>query len=255
MLLNIVLFLPNKSCTSNYCLNALLKLHFWPLFWSLLLLLPPPDHCFLKLPLLSHCPLTAWLPSLCPLKPGLPSCCPQKLQYPSHGPSSSGCSMGTESFLCCESCHFSCTSVTDAVGISKQTPCFLLKRTIPFTLESMSLPSCSLSSLQAQLMSDISVEHHKIMVTKPASELMKERWSTDMKPEMWARALAGLPRLPSPQSLGDTETKSLMACLLDTFIYFFKFYFIFKLYNIVLVLPNIEIAHNHDYFIILCFVL
>ena len=76
------------------------------------------------------------------------------------------------------------------------------------------------------------------LAAKPASELMKERWSTDMKPEMWARALAGLPRLPSPQSLGDTETKSLMACLLDTFIYFFKFYFIFKLYNIVLVLPN-----------------
>ena len=87
MLLNIVLFLPNKSSTSNYCLSALLKLHFWHLFWSLLLFLPPPDHCFLKLPLLSHCPLTAWLPSLCPLKPGLPSCCPQKLQYPSHGPS------------------------------------------------------------------------------------------------------------------------------------------------------------------------
>ena len=200
MLLNIVLFLPNKSSTSNYCLSALLKLHFWHLFWSLLLFLPPPDHCFLKLPLLSHCPLTAWLPSLCPLKPGLPSCCPQKLQYPSHGPSSSGCSMGTESFLCRESCHFSSTSVTDAVGISKQTPYFPLRKTIPFTLESMSLPSCSLSSLQAQLMFGISVEHHKIMVTKPASELMKEHWSIDMKPEMWSRAVPGLPSLPSPQS-------------------------------------------------------
>ena len=81
-LLNIVLFLPNKSSTSSYCPNALLKLRFWPLFWNLLLLLLSPDCCRLKLVLLSRCPL----------KPRLPSRCPQKLWYPSRGPSSSGCS-------------------------------------------------------------------------------------------------------------------------------------------------------------------
>ena len=74
-LLNIVLFLPNKSSTSSYCPNALLKLHFWPLFWNLLLLLPPPDRCPLKLLLLSRCPLTPQLPLRCPLKPWLPSLC------------------------------------------------------------------------------------------------------------------------------------------------------------------------------------
>ena len=72
-LLNIVLFLPNKSSTSSYCPNALLKLHFWPLFWNLLLLLPPPDRCPLKLPLLSHCPLTPQFPLCCSLKPRLHS--------------------------------------------------------------------------------------------------------------------------------------------------------------------------------------
>ena len=96
-LLNIVLFLPNKSSTSGYCPNALLKLRFWPLFWNLLLLLPPPDRCPLKLLLLSRCPLPPRLPSRCPLKPRLPSRCPRKLRYPSHGPSSSGCSVATES--------------------------------------------------------------------------------------------------------------------------------------------------------------
>ena len=131
-LLNIVLFLPNKSSTSNYCPNALLlsKLLskcFWPLLWNLLLLLPPPDHCPLKLLLLSCCPLTPRLPSCCPLKPWLPSCCPRKLWYPSHGPASSSCSVATESCQRCESCHFSRTSVTHAVGISKQTPCFPLR--------------------------------------------------------------------------------------------------------------------------------
>ena len=133
-LLKIVLFLPNKSSTSSYCPNALLKPRFWPLFWSLLLLLPPPDCCPRKLLLLSHCPLTPWLPLCCPLKPRLPSRCPRKLWYPSHGPSSSGCSVATESCQRCESCHFSCTSVTDAVGISKQTPCFPLRKIIHFTL-------------------------------------------------------------------------------------------------------------------------
>ena len=108
MLLNIILFLPNKSSTSNYCPNALLKLRFWPLFWNLLLLLPLPDCCPLKLLLLSHCPLM----------PRLPSHCPQKLWYPSYWPSSSGCSVATESCQHCESCHFSCTSVTEAVGMS-----------------------------------------------------------------------------------------------------------------------------------------
>ena len=72
----------------------------------------------LKLLLLSHCPLTSWLASCCPLKPQLPSHCPWKLRYPSYWPSSSGCSMATESCQHCESCHFSCTSVTEAVGMS-----------------------------------------------------------------------------------------------------------------------------------------
>ena len=110
-LLNIILFLPNKSSTSNYCPNALLKLCFWSLFWNLLLLLPPPDCRPLKLLLLSRCPLTSWLPSCCPLKPQLASHCPWKLRYPSCGPSSSGCSVATESCQCRESCHFSCVIV------------------------------------------------------------------------------------------------------------------------------------------------
>ena len=134
MLVNIVPLLPHKSSTSNYCLNALLKLCSWPLFRKLLLSLPPADHCPLKLLLLSHCPLTPWLPLCCPLKLWLPSCCPQKLWYPSRGPSSSGCSVARESCQYHESCHFPCISVTDAVGISKQTPCFPLRKTIHFTL-------------------------------------------------------------------------------------------------------------------------
>ena len=149
MFLNIVMFLPNKSSTSNYCPNALLKLCFWPLFPNLSLSLPPPDLCPLKLLLLSCCPLTPQLPSRCPLKPRLPSHCPRKLWYASCGPSSSGCSVATESCQRCESCHVSCTSVTDAVAISKQAPCFPLRKTDPFTLESISSPSCSLSSFQA----------------------------------------------------------------------------------------------------------
>ena len=127
LLVNIVLLFPDKSSTSSYCPNALLKLCFWPLFWNLLLLLPRPDCCPLKLLLFSHCPLTPRLLSRCPLKPPLPSCCPRKLWYPSRGPSNSGCSVATESCQRCESCDFSCTSVTDAVGISKQTPCFPLR--------------------------------------------------------------------------------------------------------------------------------
>ena len=137
-LLNIVLFLPNKPSASNYCPNVLLKLLFWPLLWNLLVLLPPPDCCPLKLLLFPHYPL----------EPQLPSRCPEKLWCPSCGPSSSGCSVATESCQHRESCHFSYTSVTDAVGISKQTPCFPLRKTIPFTLESISLPNCSLSSFR-----------------------------------------------------------------------------------------------------------
>ena len=98
LLPNTVLFLPHKSSTSNYCPNALLKLRFWPLFWNLLLLLPPPDRCPLKLLFLSRCPLKLLFPSRCPLK----------LRYPSRGPSSSGCSVATESCQRRESCHFSC---------------------------------------------------------------------------------------------------------------------------------------------------
>ena len=39
-------------------------------------------------------------------------------------------------------------------------------------------------------MFDISIEHCKIVVTKPASRLLKECWSTDVAPEKWARAAA-----------------------------------------------------------------
>ena len=106
-LLNIALFLPNKSSTSNYSPKALLKLRFWPLFWNLLLLLLPPDRCPLKLLLLSRCPVTARWPSRRPLKPRLPSRCPRKLQFSSGGPSRSGCSVATESCQCRESCHAS----------------------------------------------------------------------------------------------------------------------------------------------------
>ena len=70
---------------------------------EMLLLLPPPDRCPLKLLLLSRCPLAPRLPSRCPLKPRLPSRCPRKLRYPSRGPSSSGCSVATESCQCRES--------------------------------------------------------------------------------------------------------------------------------------------------------
>ena len=135
-LLNIVLFLPNKSPTSSYCPNALLKLHSWPLFWNLLLFVatswllrseaftsfPPPPDASAALALSSEG------------------------AYPSRGPSSSDGSVATESHQCRESCHFSCTSVTDAVGISKQTLCFPLRKTISFTLESIASSSCSLSS-------------------------------------------------------------------------------------------------------------
>ena len=149
LLVNIVLLLPDKSSTSNYCPTTLLKLYFWPLFWNLLLLLPPPDCCPLKLLPLWHCPLTPRLPSRSPLKPRWPSHCPRKLRYPSRGLSSSGCSAATESGPCRESRRSSCTSATDAVGVSKQTPCFPLRKTIPFTLESISSPSCLLSSFRA----------------------------------------------------------------------------------------------------------
>ena len=120
--------------TSNYGWNSLLKLHFWSLFLNWLFLLSSLDCYPVKLLLLSHCPLTPWFPQHCPLKPGLPSHCPWRLQYPPHGPSSSGCSIATENCQHHESCHFSCTSVTDAVGTSKQTPCFPLRKTIPFTI-------------------------------------------------------------------------------------------------------------------------
>ena len=109
MLLNMVMFFPNKASTSKYCLNALLKLCFWPLFWNLFLLLLPPDRCPLKLLLLSRCTLLPRLLSICPLKPQLPSRCPWKLQCGSRGPSSSGCSMATEICQGLESCHFSYT--------------------------------------------------------------------------------------------------------------------------------------------------
>ena len=45
----------------------------------------------------------------------------------------------------------------------------------------------------------ISVEHHKVMVTELASELIKERWSTDAAPERRAKAAARASAAPSPQ--------------------------------------------------------
>ena len=137
LLLNIVFFLPHKSSVSNYSLNALLELCFWLLFqsvtfvatsWSL------SSEASISF-LLSPGPLAD-----CSLQPGLPSHCSPKLPPPSQGLSSSGCSMATESCQCHESCHFSCTSVTDAVWISKQTPCFPLRKTISFTLYQYQYP-------------------------------------------------------------------------------------------------------------------
>ena len=76
----------------------------------------------------------------------------------------------------------------------------------------------------------ISIERHKITVTKPASELIKERWSTDMALEMWTRAAARASTGPFasisfsadclkwPIAVGGTESKSLMASLLEAFI-------------------------------------
>lgn len=88
--------------------NALLKLLFWPLFW--VLLLPPPERrCppwkFLLPP---RWPLKPLLPSRWPLEPLPPSRWPLKPPNPSRGPSSSGCSVATDSCQRRESCHFSC---------------------------------------------------------------------------------------------------------------------------------------------------
>ena len=117
------------------------------MFLNLLFLLSSPDRYPVKLLLLSHCPLTPWFPLRCPLKPGLPSRCPWKLQYPSRGPSSSGCSIATENCQHHESCHFSCTSVTDAVGTSKQTSCFPLRKTTPFTFFQTTIDKYKLMSM------------------------------------------------------------------------------------------------------------
>ena len=133
--------------TSNYGQNSSFKLHFQSLFLNLLFLLSSPDRYPVKLLLLSHCLLTPWFPLRCPLKPGLPSRCPWKLQYPSRGPSSSGCSIATENCQHHESCHFSCTSVTDAVGTSKQTSCFPLRKTTPFTFFQTTIDKYKLMSM------------------------------------------------------------------------------------------------------------
>ena len=147
MLLNMVMFFPNKASTSKYCLNALLKLCFWPLFWNLFLLLLPPDRCPLKLLLLSRCTLLPRLLSICPLKPQLPSAVLGScnvapvvlLALVAPWPQKSARALN----------HATFPILTDSVGISKQTLCFPLRKTIPFTLESISSPSCSLSSFQA----------------------------------------------------------------------------------------------------------
>lgn len=67
----------------------------------------------------------------------------------------------------------------------------------------------------------ISMEHRRTMVTKPACELIRERWSTDVAPEMWARAAARASTAPFssisfsadclkwPMAVGGTESKSL----------------------------------------------
>ena len=71
----------------------------------------------------------------------------------------------------------------------------------------------------------ISIEHYKIMVTKPASELLKLTWHRISGPGL----LLGLPGLPSPQSASrltarsdrgqwEAESQSLMASLLEAFI-------------------------------------
>ena len=49
-------------------------------------------------------------------------------------------------------------------------------------------------------MFDISMEHCKIVVTKPASQKLKECWSPNVALEVWARAAARASRLPSLQS-------------------------------------------------------
>ena len=76
----------------------------------------------------------------------------------------------------------------------------------------------------------ISIEHHKIIITEPASELIKERWATDVAPEMQARAAARASTAPFsavsfsadclkwPIAVGGTESRSLMASLLEAFI-------------------------------------
>ena len=75
----------------------------------------------------------------------------------------------------------------------------------------------------------ISFEHCKIMVTKPASELIMERF-TNVAPEMWVRAAARASVSPfssvsflvdclkCSSAVGDTESTSLMASLLEAFI-------------------------------------
>ena len=145
-LLNIVIFLPNKSSTSSYCPNALLKLRSWPLFWNLLPFVATSwllsSEAFTSFLLSPEASITLALSPEASIAFPLSS----EVAYPSRGPSSSDGSMATESHQRHESCHFSCTSVTDAVGISKQTLCFPLRKTISFTLESIASSSCSLSS-------------------------------------------------------------------------------------------------------------
>ena len=147
-LLNIAMFLPNKSSTSNYCPKALLKLCFWSLCWNLLLLLPPPDRCPLKLLLLSRCPLTPRLPSR---RPEASIVFPLSLEV--------GMSFPWTFSLWLLRGHrrrptplitpLFCAAATDAVGMSKQTPSLPSRKTSPFTLASISSPSCSLGSFQA----------------------------------------------------------------------------------------------------------
>ena len=204
-LLNIVLFLPNKSSTSNYCPNVLLKLRFC-FVSEAVTSVAPSWPCPLKRLLLSRCPLTS-VPPCCPLLPAVLRS-RDILPWVFYSP---GCSVAAESCQGRESYRFSCTSVTDAVGMSKQTPCFPLKKTIPFT-------------------SMANVWHFNRALQDHGHKARFWVAQADVAPGKWARAAAGASRAPLspisfsadcskwPRAVGGTESQSLMASLLEAFI-------------------------------------
>lgn len=130
MLLNMVLFSPNKSSTSKYCLNALLRSSaFWPLFWNLLLC------CCLLIAVLWRsisfplCPVTSVALTLSPeasvaCLAVLGSCniAPVVLlALVAPWPQKSANALN----------HAAFPILTDPVGISKQTLCFSFERPFP----------------------------------------------------------------------------------------------------------------------------